>query len=107
MLQSHGETGLAERATSLTDDQLARVQTLGAYYAFSDDALALGGSMGGTRALSLAALDVLEGSGRDLRRQHTEAEIAMGWSEEPDAEERMRDRQLRLRAMEKQQPEPR
>jgi hypothetical protein len=52
MLRQHGEDDLAERALSLSDDELARIGTLGAYYAFSEDAVALGGSMGGTRALS-------------------------------------------------------
>jgi hypothetical protein len=67
MLRQHGEDDLAERALSLSDDELARIGTLGAYYAFSEDAIALGGSMGGTRALSLATIDVLENTGRDLR----------------------------------------
>ena len=43
MLHSHGEDDLAERAGSITDDELARIGRLGAYYAFSEDALALGG----------------------------------------------------------------
>jgi hypothetical protein len=106
MLRSHGEDDLAERAVSLTDDELTRIRTLGAYYAWSDDALALDGrgSMGGARALSLATIDVLEGTGRDLRRHHTDGELAWGWSAEPDMSERTRDRELRLRATEKQQP---
>jgi hypothetical protein len=66
MLRQHGEDDLAERAPSLSDDELARIGTLGAYYAFSENAMALGGSMGGTRALSLATIDVLEDTGRDL-----------------------------------------
>jgi hypothetical protein len=66
MLRQHGEDDLAERAPSLSDDELARIGTLGAYYAFSEDAMALGGSIGGTRALSLATIDVLEDTGRDL-----------------------------------------
>jgi hypothetical protein len=49
MLRSHGEDELAERALSLTDDELTRIGTLGAYYALSEQAMALGGSMGGTR----------------------------------------------------------
>jgi hypothetical protein len=61
------EDDLAERAASITDDELTRIGRLGAYYAFSEDALALGGSMGGTRALSLASIDMLDGTGRDLR----------------------------------------
>jgi hypothetical protein len=40
MLRSHGEDDLAERAASLSEDELARIGTLGAYYAWSDDALA-------------------------------------------------------------------
>jgi hypothetical protein len=104
MLRSHGEDDLAERAVSLTDDELTRIGTLGAYYAWSDDALAFRGSMGGARALSLAIIDVLEGTGRDLRRHRTDAELPRGWSEEPDVSERTRDRELRLRAADKQQP---
>jgi hypothetical protein len=72
MLREHGEDELAERAPSLSDDELARIGALGGYYAFSEDAMALGGSMGGARALSLATIDVLEGTGRDLRRHHSE-----------------------------------
>jgi hypothetical protein len=43
MLRSHGKDDLAERAVSLTDDELTRIGTLGAYFAWSDDALALDG----------------------------------------------------------------
>jgi hypothetical protein len=43
MLRSHGEGDLAERVVSLTDDEPTRIGTLGAYYAWSDDALALAG----------------------------------------------------------------
>lgn len=53
MLRQHGEEDLAERALSLSDVELARIRTLGAYDAFSEDAMVLGGSMGGARALSL------------------------------------------------------
>ena len=104
MLRSHGEDGLAERAASISDDELMRIGRLGAYYAFSEAALALGGSTGGTRALSLASIDVLDGSGRDLRRHHTDAELAWGSPKEADASERVRDRELRLHAAEKQLP---
>jgi hypothetical protein len=107
MLRKHAEIDLADRALSLTDDELARIGKLGAYYAFSDDAIALGGSMGATRALSLAAIDVLEGSGRDLRRHHSETEVVeWGLSEEPDAAELARDRELRSRAAEHEEPKP-
>jgi hypothetical protein len=106
MLRSHGEDDLADRAASLTDNELTRIGRLGAYYAWSEDALALLGSMGGARALSLATIDVLEDSGRDLRRHHTEAELAWGFSEQPDETERIRDRELRRHAAEKQRPSP-
>lgn len=100
MLRRHGEDALAERALLLTDEELARIGTLGAYYAFSADAMALGGSMGGTRALALASIDVLDGTGRDLRLHHTVQEVAWGLSEEPTADERTRDRVLRKKATE-------
>jgi len=38
---AHGEDDLAERVASITDDELTRIGRLGAYYAFSEDALAL------------------------------------------------------------------
>ena len=90
MLRAHGEDELAERAASLSDDQLARIGTLGAYYAWSEDAAKLGFGMGGARALSLATIDVLEDTGRDLRRHHSEQEVSQGFSEEPDANDRAR-----------------
>jgi hypothetical protein len=104
MLREHGEDDLAQRALSLSDDELARIGTLGGYYAFSEEAIALGGSMGGTRALSLATIDVLEGTGRDLHRHHSERELDWGWSETPDASESARDRELRRHAAERQIP---
>jgi hypothetical protein len=106
MLRSHGEDELANRVVLITDDELMHIGRLGAYYAFSEDALALGGSMGGARALSLASIDVLDGTGRDLRRHHTDRELAWGWSEEPNESERARDRELRLHAADKQLPDP-
>jgi hypothetical protein len=104
MLRSHGEDDLAERALSLTDDELARIGTLGAYYACSEEALAFCGSMGGARALSLATIVVLESTQRDLRWHRTKAELEFGWAEEPEAVELARDRSLRLHAAEEQQP---
>jgi hypothetical protein len=104
MLREHGEDDLAERALSLSDDELARIGTLGAYYAFSEDAMALGGSMGGTRALSLATIDVLEDTGRDLRWSRTE------WEREGSSFDRfaegdvVSDRELRRHAAEQQIP---
>jgi hypothetical protein len=104
MLRAHGEDELAERASGCLDDELARIGTLGGYYAFSEDAMALGGSMGGTRALSLATIDVLDRSGRALRRHHTQREVECGMSDEPDADERVRDRELRRHASTRQIP---
>jgi hypothetical protein len=104
MLRQHGEDDLAERALSLSDDELARIGTLGDYYAFSEDAMALGGSMGGARALSLATIDVLENTGRDLRWSRTDRELE-GSSLESFAEHEVaRERELRRHAAERQVP---
>ena len=79
MLRSHGEDDLAKHALSLTDAELTRVRELGANYAFSEEALAFrGGSTGGARALSMATIDVLEGTPRDLRWPRTELEREVG-----------------------------
>ena len=75
MLRRHGEDDLAERAPSFTDDEMARIGTLGAYYAWSEDAFVLGSGMGGARALALATIDVIEGNQRDLRWHHSKGEI--------------------------------
>jgi hypothetical protein len=104
MLRQHDEHALADRALTVTDDELARIGTLGGYYAFSEEAMALGGSMGATRALALAAIDVLEGTGRSLRRHHSRAEVEWGMSEVPDADERVRDQALRRHAVRRQVP---
>jgi len=103
MLRSHGEDDLAERALLLTDDELKRIGELGAHYAFSKRAEALGGSMGGTRALSLATIDVLENTGRDLRWSRTEGELRFGSADEWTEVDVARDRALRVHAS----PEPR
>jgi hypothetical protein len=104
MLRQHGEDDLAERAPSLSDDELARTGTLGAYYAFSEDAMALGGSMGVTRALSLAAIDVLEDTGRDLRWSRTESEREGSSFDQFAEDDVVRDRELRRHAAEEQIP---
>jgi hypothetical protein len=104
MLRQHGEQELAQCALSVSNDELARVGTLGGYYAWSDDAIALGGSMGGSRALSLASIDVLENTGRDLRLSRTEGEHR-GSSVDRFAEsDRVMDRELRRHAAERQIP---
>ena len=104
MLRQHGEDDSAERALSLSDDELARIGTLGAYYAFSEDAMALGGSMGGTRALSLATIDVLENTGRDLRWSRTEWEREQSSVDRFAEDDVVRDRELRRHAAEQQIP---
>ena len=104
MLRSHGEDDLAKRALSLTDAELARIRELAANYAFSEEALAFsGGSMGGARALSIATIDVLEGTPRDLRWPRTELEREMGWYDLTDAQS-ARDRALRVLAVAGRQP---
>ena len=104
MLRSHGEDDLAKRALSLTDTELTRVRELGANYAFSEEALTFrGGSTGGARALSMATIDVLEGTPRDLRWPRTELEREMGWYDLSDAEI-AKDRALRRLAIAGRQP---
>lgn len=88
----------------MTDDELTRIGTLGAFYAFSEQAMAFGGSMGGTRALSLAAIDVLESTGRDLRWSRTERELEFGSTDEWTEVDVARDRALRVHAIPEQQP---
>jgi hypothetical protein len=102
MLRQHGEDDLADRALSLSDDELARIGTLGAYYAWSEDTTALGGSMGGTRALSLATIDVLEDTGRDLRYSRTEWEREESPVDRFAEHDAVRDRELRRHAAERQ-----
>jgi len=104
MLRQHGEDELAERALALSDDELARIGTLGAYYAFSEDAMALGGSMGGTRALSLATIDVLENTGRDLRWSRNEWEREGSSFDRFAEDDVVMDRELRRHAAEQQIP---
>jgi hypothetical protein len=104
MLHQHGEDGLAERALSLSDDELARIGTLGDYYAFSENAMALGGSMGGPRALSLATIDVLETTGRDLRWSRTEWEREGSSFDRFAESDAVSDRELRRHAAERQIP---
>ena len=104
MLRQHGEDDLTERALSVSDDELARIGTLGAYYAWSEDAIELGGSMGGARALSLASIDVLENTGRDLRLSHTEGERRGGSFDRFAERDRVMDRELRRHAAERQIP---
>lgn len=104
MLRTHGEDELAERALSVSDDELTRIGRLGAYYAFSEHAMALGGSMGGTRALSLATIDVLENTVRDLHLSRTERERDGGSFDRFARGDAVRDRALRADATREQLP---
>ena len=104
MLRKHGEDGMAARALSVSDDEMARIGTLADYYAFSEDAMALGGSMGGARALSLATIDVLESTGRDLRLSRTEWEREGSSFDRFAEDDVVRDRELRRHAAEQQIP---
>jgi hypothetical protein len=98
MLPNHGEEDLAERALTITDAELERIGELGAHYARSEEAFELGTSMGGTRALCLATIDVLEGNMRDLRRARTYWELEWGLTRELSDVDRAQEHSLRLRA---------
>lgn len=99
MLPQHGEEDLAERVLTITDVDLERIGELGAYYAWSEEAFELlGGSMGGTRALCLATIDVLEGNMRDLRQTRTYRELEWGLSPALSDVELAQEHSLRLRA---------
>ncbi len=99
MLPQHGEDDLAKRVLTITDAELERIGELGQYYAWSDEALELlGGSMGGTRALCLATIDVLEGNMRELRQARTYRELGWGLTPELSDVELAQEHSLRLRA---------
>jgi hypothetical protein len=105
ILREHGETGLANRVRTITDAELERIGDLGGYYAWSEEALeSLGGSMGGTRALCLATIDVLEGATRDLRQTRTQWELEMGLTPDLSDVELAREHSLRLRATTETRP---
>jgi hypothetical protein len=97
-LRSYGEDDLAERSLMTTDEELDRIVVLGAHCAFSDVAMEHGGSMGGVRALSLAALDVLAGSDRDLHRTRSQGALNTGMPLELNEQELERLRMVRLTA---------
>lgn len=70
VLLSHGENDLGERVPSLTEEELTRIGERAEHYTFSDEHSAqTGGSMGVSRAISLAAVEVLEGASRELHRE--------------------------------------
>jgi hypothetical protein len=72
-LLAHDEDDLAERVPSVTDEDLKRIGQLAGDYAFSaEHVLPSGSSMGGMRAISLAAVDVLERASRELHRKDSQ-----------------------------------
>ena len=96
---STGEEDLAESVSTITDAELERIGELGAYYAWSEEAFELlGGSMGGTRALCLATIDVLEGNMRELRQTRTSGELRWELTPELSDVELAQEHSLRLRA---------
>ena len=104
MLLQYGEGDLAERVLATADAELDRIGALAGYYAWSNEAFELlGGSMGGTRAVCLATIDVLEGSMRDPRQSQSLQERDWGTPERSDAE-LAREHSLRLRATAGEQP---
>ncbi|MHB8694288.1 MAG: hypothetical protein ACYDHH_23865 [Solirubrobacteraceae bacterium] len=98
MLPQHGEEDLAERVLTVTDAELERIGELGAYYAWSVEAFELGLGMGGTRALCLATIDVLEGNMRELRQARTQGELNVGLTPELSDVELAAEHSLRLGA---------
>jgi len=97
-LPQYGEVDLAERVLTITDAELERIGDLAGYYAWSEGAFELlGGSMGGTRAVCLATIDVLEGIMRDPRQSQSQQELHWGTPERSDVE-LAQEHSLRLRA---------
>lgn len=80
MLLAHDEHDLVERVPSVTDAELKRIGERADYYAFSSEDAIPNDSMGTSRAISLAAVDVLEGASRELTRRDGE--------QDPGVEER-------------------
>jgi hypothetical protein len=99
ILPEHGEEALAKRVLTITDAELAAIGELGGYYAWSEEAFELGLGMGGTRALCLATIDVLEGNIRELRQTRTSAELQWGLTPELSEVDRAQEHSLRLTAI--------
>jgi hypothetical protein len=72
MLLAHDEQDLVQRVPSVTDGELQRIGERAGYLAFGSEDAKRNGSMGGSRAISLAAVEVLEGTPRELRRDAAE-----------------------------------
>ena len=77
VLLAHREEDLLERVPCLTDEELKRIGERAEHYAFSPEhAHPSGGSMGTSRAISLATVDVLEGASRELHRKEGQRDFA-------------------------------
>ena len=76
-LLAHDEHDLVERVPSVTDDELKRIGERADYYAFSSEDAKRNASMGTTRAISLAAVDVLEGTSRELKRRDGQRDLGV------------------------------
>lgn len=69
-LRSYGEDELAARVPQLSDADMNRIGDLADRYLFADEyATPSGGSMLIAKALALAAIEVMEGAPRELRRK--------------------------------------
>ena len=67
-LRTYGENELAGRILAADDEVLRRIWTRADHYVYSDEhAFPSGASMLLAKAVALAAVDILEGSSRDLR----------------------------------------
>lgn len=67
-LLAHDEDDLAERVRSLSDEELMQIGQRAEHYVFAEEQSVGGGTMGTSRAVALAAVDVLEKGPRALRR---------------------------------------
>jgi hypothetical protein len=75
MLLAHDEHDLVERVPSVTDAELKRIGERADYYLFSNEDVYPTAVFGTSTAVSLAAVDVLEGASRELRRWDSERDF--------------------------------
>jgi hypothetical protein len=68
-LLAHDEHDLVRRAPAVTDEELRRIGERADWLAFSSQDALPDDSMGTSRAISLAAVEVLEDSSRELKRR--------------------------------------
>jgi hypothetical protein len=69
-LTAYGEDELAQRVLTIGDEDLRRIWERAGYYATADEhASPSGNGMILAKACALAAVEILEGASRDLRRK--------------------------------------